>query len=66
MEFFFELLFDIPEHSKNVWEFELIPILREIILELQEHHEKHVVQECILTLEVFLLKYVYISIFVNR
>ena len=24
----------------NVWEFELIPILREIIIELQEHHEK--------------------------
>ena len=50
----------------NIWEFELIPLLREIIVELQKHHEKHVVQECILTLEVFVLKYVYISIFVNR
>ena len=49
----------------NLWELELIPILREIILELQEHHQKYVVEECILTLEVFLLKYVYISIFVN-
>ena len=50
----------------NVWEFELIPILREIIVTLQEHQQKHVVQECILPLEVFFLKYVYISIFVNR
>ena len=66
MEFFFKLLFDIPEYSMNVWEFELIPISREIIVELQEHHKKHVVQECVLTLEVFVLKYVYISIFVNR
>ena len=40
--------------------------LREIILELQLHHQKHIVEECILTSEVFLLKYVYISIFVNR
>ena len=36
----------------NIWEFKLIPILHEIIVELQEHHEKHVVQECLLTLEV--------------
>ena len=50
----------------NVWEFKLIPISHEIIVELQEHHEKHVVQECVLTLEVFVLKYVYISIFVNK
>ena len=46
----------------NIWEFELIPILHEIIVELQEHHENHVVQECLLTLEVFVLN-TYIFLF---
>ena len=46
----------------NIWEFELIPILQEIIVELQKHHENHVVQECLLTLEVFVLN-TYIFLF---
>ena len=46
----------------NIWEFELIPILQEIIVELQKHHENHVVQECLLTLEVFVLN-MYIFLF---
>ena len=46
----------------NIWEFELIPILHEIIVELQEHHKKHVVQDCLLILEVFVLN-TYIFLF---
>ena len=46
----------------NIWEFELIPILQEIIVELQKHHKNHVVQECLLTLEVFVLN-TYIFLF---
>ena len=46
----------------NIWELELIPILQEIIVELQKHHENHVVQECLLTLEVFVLN-TYIFLF---